>query len=422
MSRLGPLARSLAIAALLAQACSGLPDTSSGDAPGGSSQLSATTGPTAAEPPATASGAARPLQLGTPVDPIIVGNAEDGRDDTLYRGLAVGSGFVVGGEHPVSEDRPVDAVIWTSTDGRSWVRATAVDNGFREAHVGRLVTNGEMILALGQERSTVDPEDEPRIRVAWRSADGLVWERVEPVDVDLASISLAGAFGDPGGFIVWGNRFFPGDSGPEVHGQILVSEDGIDWSVAADFDEADVLDVKGWAGGYVAVGEGRPQVCVGDDCSVYTDGPGVAWWSSDGVTWESAGDELGSGMSGVYPLADGMFAVGRPHAYEYTSRTYWHSGDDGRSWSIVADDQEWRRGIASDGETVMLWDRPAPQLTYRGPGLIQASTDGISWHEMGMLGSDDTASSEFVIGANGLLLVLETSSDRALRVLFVPYA
>jgi hypothetical protein len=424
MSRLGLFARSLTIVAMLAQGCSGTPDTApgepSGNAPVDSNRLS----PADTEPSESLPALAGPLHLGVAEDPVIGGTFGGGWYTRLYTGVAVGSRFIVGGERILSEDGPVEAVIWTSDDGTSWTPASARDDAFQDARVSDLVTNGDVILALGDERHSVDDEDDPLIRVVWRSADGLVWDRLEAKDPDIPRLPTAGVLGHDDGFMVWGKTYPPKEQGVLIKDSILVSQSGTDWTLVNSpaFDESEILDVARSTNGYVAVGDSTP--CIEDDCSVMTDGPARAWWSADGVTWEPADLEPGERLFGVYPLADGMFAVGTPEPEGVVPTwSHWHS-DDGRSWSIVEEGQDFRRAIASDGLRVILWDRPAPDFSNTGPGVMRASTDGISWDEIGTVDTGDLNSDGFIIGANGILVLLSGFRGENLDagVLFVPFA
>lgn len=398
----------LVLSALVASACSTAPVPTS--APSSIATAGPTPGTEPTSPPASPRSAG--LELGVPTDPIVgdpFGGPGSGR---LSASLAYRSGFLVGGARSTAGGHHLDPAIWLSPDGRSWVAAAMPENRFDAADVTDLVEVDGGLLALGEERMASEDDDAPGESVLWRSDDGLDWERVTPMDPDLAALDSFAIRAGASGLVAWS---YGNDGGP----QVLLSDDGIDWTpVDTDvFDDAALLDIATSSHGYVAVGG-----LFGDDCTTSDFEPARAWWSADAATWHRADVDVGAELELAFPFADGFLAWGMPSGCgtDYIERAFWHS-DDGRSWSLGERNRTFREVFASDGTRLIGWDRLAEDFSNAGPGEMRISLDGRTWQSMGTVDSGTFDSEALVIGEHGLLLVLFDTVDDRGGVQFIPY-
>ncbi len=354
----------------------------------------------------------RPFELADGRDPIVGGVFGGPGSTRLFAGLAVGSLFIVGGERIGAPGALASAVIWTSPDGTLWEPATSPDGGFDLALVSELVTNGEIFVAFGNGRTDHD-DDASGPPLIWRSSDGREWERIVPLDPDLQALMVSGIAADPSGFVAWGTN---GADAP----QVLVSQDAIEWrqAKAAAFGGGTIRDIVRAPDGYVAVGSSG----TGDDCTVSDFEPARAWWSADAITWQAAPVDKGAELYVAYPLADGLFASGMPSGcgFEVTQHGYWQSGD-GRSWTLVQEDRSFMEVFASDGTRVVAWDRTSDDFSFAGPGPMQASLDGLTWAPIGIVDTAKLVSDSFIIGKEGILVILRDLARSEAGVQFIPY-
>jgi hypothetical protein len=112
-------------------------------------------------------------------------------------------GFVLGGER-VASGAGAKAVIWLSSDGRSWRRSTTLPRvpGAHAAGVTHLVANRDHVVATGYVQQ--DVADEDLGWVAWTSADGgLTWGPAEVVAESKGAVDDLLAV--PGGFLALGS-------------------------------------------------------------------------------------------------------------------------------------------------------------------------------------------------------------------------
>lgn len=358
---------------------------------------------------------ARPFELGDRQDAIGGDDFAGPGTSRLFAGLAVGSGFIVGGERVPPNGLRVEALVLTSPDGTSWEPATSPGGGFDQAIVGDLVTNGDVIVALGEERIGNDDDDiDPTL--IWRSSDGREWERLDPLDPDVVGQSIAGIVGDPTGFVAWGTNCADA-------AQVLVSKDAIDWTPVdmAPFEGAMIRDIVRARDRYVAIGSTGDA----DDCTGVDVEPARAWWSPDAITWHVAEIDKGAELERAFSIAGGLFAVGTPSGcgFDVIKRGYWHS-DDGRSWSLVEEDRSLMEVFASDGNRVVAWDRTTEDFSYTGPGPMQASLDGVAWLPIEIVDTAKRASDTFVIGKDGILVILRDLSHPPMEdagVQYIPF-
>ena len=214
-----------------------------------------------------------------------------------------------------------DAETWRSDDGRDWLwdPASPALSGFCPG----MVAGGPLgYTAIGSD--CADPERP----VIVASTDGSTWSRA-PSQSSLSGALYRGgvAAGGPG-WIAFG-RFTP--SGAQTWGtQFWVSADGLAWRrtaflppstsyvpCPAELDNAWMLDIAPFAGGYVGVGT-----------SSYNNDPhGAAWASPDGVSWHSLCNSTGPSdfvfpMNGVAANSDRLVVAGSTGYIDYLPYAY----------------------------------------------------------------------------------------------------
>jgi hypothetical protein len=190
-----------------------------------------------------------------------------------------------------------DPVAWTTADGVTWQRhAVAVLGGSSDPERMTAIAAGSRGLVAG---GSVGPELFERHARFWRSADGIAWEPVpdEPVafaDAEVRAITpyrdgfvavgVVGTVQDPTGAVAW------------------TSADGATWTRVDDpaFGGAEAVSVTPAPfGGLVAVGATVDRRTA------------VSWTSPDGRTWTRAPDEPSRQHSGGYAWMTDVVAVGQ---------------------------------------------------------------------------------------------------------------
>jgi serine/threonine-protein kinase len=255
-----------------------------------------------------------------------------------------------------------DAAVWTSaTDGKKWRRvASASFGGGGLQYIRDVVSLGSELIAVGSSGNSTE-----RDAAAWRSTDGVTWERIGAADFVAPSqqeVYAATVVGDR--VVAVGFTKETGISHP-----LVWIYDGARWTRvdASAFEESGsqvMLDVAG--------GDDLPLVAVGCAAQVRCDTADVP--SSDAAVWIS---------------------------------------DDGSSWERVATDDV---DLGGPGEQVMraitvygdsfaaVGTRASPVLTDVD-GAIWTSTDGLSWDTDGprsptgsALGSEGDQSLRAIVG------------------------
>lgn len=223
---------------------------------------------------------------------------------------AVGSVSAGDGDH-------VEAVVWSSSDGRTWSRATLDPGGADQAQAsgvaaraGRVVVGGTVIGPTGERR--------PRM---WTAGPDGAWSVVSLPGDGGSSIDHVAA--GPLGFVATGK------AGPAP--ALWWSPDGGDWKrVDGPFGpDQSVAGVAVGKAGMVAVG------------TIETSGDvdGMAWFSADGTTWRTVplgsagfGGPAAQHVLGVTAAADGGFvAVGDDANADRRVAVVWTSAD-GITW------------------------------------------------------------------------------------------
>jgi hypothetical protein len=217
--------------------------------------------------------------------------------------VASSGGYLALGD-PQSQQGAVPA--WVSGDGRTWAPLPGDPFGQVTTIVAAPIADGVVVLATGTDGTGL----------AWRSTDGLTWTPIAaPGQRNLDPGYVAGS-----------------DSG------VIVAVEGqpaaVEWSV----DGASWQTVSMPGGSHARVTgvavSGDRFVAVGHVFAV-PDEP-IAWWSSDGITWNRAQVESrpGEAFVAVQGAADGLVAQSQTIDLVPGSATHWASADRGRTWWI----------------------------------------------------------------------------------------
>ena len=231
-----------------------------------------------------------------------------------------------------------------SADGATWERTTAasVFSGIP----GRVMASPTRLLAFGVGTPTAGSLE------AWSSLDGRIWRRE-------ASLALADA----------------GVIGVAARGTTIVAV-GMDatgratmWrSVAAGtWTKAQTLSPRAIVRGVVAISDGFIATGREGDPDTGSGGVGVrgvgrpaAWWSSDGGVWGSlqveGAEAAGAELDGIYPVADGYFAIGSDTTtagQSTRSAVLWLS-TDGHAWRQLGPPPHWGMAGTNSQQAVVL--------------------------------------------------------------------
>jgi len=156
-----------------------------------------------------------------PHDPMVFGGP--GRQ-TMTSVTTGGPGLVAVGYEDRGDDAEV-AVIWTSTDGRSWSRVPhdeTVFGGPNGLRANSVTAGGPGVLAVGFEHG--QNLSEPITGVVWTSPDGVAWQRL-PSDAEAVFTEAI-----LGGVIPYGSGLIVvGGTRSDLKGGVWASPDGLRW-------------------------------------------------------------------------------------------------------------------------------------------------------------------------------------------------
>lgn len=292
-------------------------------------------------------------------------------EDLHPSGLAIRNGLMVlvGTAFLADEAKPQlpaprQGRIWLSSDGASWEAIVDADT-FRDAVLEAvLVTSDGTFVAAGW----LDPVGGTITQhVAWQSADGRDWERVDlglPSDLTTSARFIAQG---PAGFVIAGTRM---DSG---RNEIWHSSDGRSWRLVRELptfetsEGRDIQQVRGGLEGFVATG-------------VRTEGRLYVMASGDGIEWLDAPEQPAvDGMPAVPPLAPlggDWIATGRGGVDPIE---IWRSAN-GLDWSPMAGVEPAGAGLEVGADLLSAGDRLFLESSEAFvPGPTWTSADGRAW-------------------------------------------
>lgn len=286
------------------------------------------------------------------VAPLPVEPADDG-DPVGWLGgpstvIAVDGGYLVVGATARG------AAAWRSPDGLTWERAPHVPD-LDGAGMTAVADTGAGVLAIGGDGDRA---------MAWTSRDGLAWTRVPASP----AFTLEGSTGIP-----------PAEGMLSIVTTYAVAAgaDGRLLAIGSAVCE-DCLDP-------LATGEVDPFAAPG--------GGGVAWRSPDGLHWQASRlpDAGGRWPGSVAWLGDRWVAVGGSSAF---------TSPDGIEWTSTT----WE-GTGLPDVAVQAGSVVAPALDAAGLGAW-ASADGVAWEPAGLIVDDPEIEFAWIASGSGVAVVV----------------
>jgi hypothetical protein len=266
--------------------------------------------------------------------------------------------------------------IWTSTDGRSWTKASD-DSAFRDAVLLAVAFHGTTTVVLGEHWVSGGGWSDVWVSPGWlacnpctASQPAVAW--MTPATSFFAGVGSAQTYynaiaaGKPG-FVIAGTAWTVDTYGGSIVGAgASSSADGSTWTSEAPTSAA---LVGGTMGGVAAGREGF--VAVGDIGLAPT-----VWTSQTGQSWQRLQPASMSATASIRDVAAG------PGEYVAVG----DDGGDAEAW-VSADGQTWQPAPRSSdlaGARMMhvAWlghEFVATGQTSAGDGIAWASTDGQSW-------------------------------------------
>lgn len=274
------------------------------------------------------------------------------------------------------------AVVWTSTDGRSWelIQSEALEG----ARVTDAATDGERLVVVGEiSEQPIELGSDARPEI-WTSTDGRAWEVVEqegptPEYLEWTANGWIG---------VRNTRMLEGSAYVAAGPEFLASSDGLRWEVVSEggaLGRGHVADLAVDLAGTTAIAAGYHEMI--DEAGGLGSGSAVAWRTQDGRSWERTPDQQSLAFSG-------------PGALYLQSVT---ATDDGWLGVGRADDAVEAAGVwrSVDG---LSWERlTAAPPRFGGYGTI----DHVAWTDPGFVATGTIA------GAHGSVIAAWVSADGA---------
>jgi hypothetical protein len=197
----------------------------------------------------------------------------DGTAERMTSVIAAKGGYVAGGSvGPELSDR--HARFWTSPDGVQWQPVPDDRAAFADAEVRAITTSGAGFVAVG----VVGTAQRPSGAVAWTSADGTSWTRIDdPSFVGGIAVSVVPA--PFGGLVAVGSDLDRHDA------TAWTSPDGSRWTRAPAEASRQHSGGFAWMTDVATIGDA--VVGVGDVQGLQR-GTAISWVSSDGLHWTQA--------------------------------------------------------------------------------------------------------------------------------------
>ncbi len=203
--------------------------------------------------------------------------------------VAAPGGFLAGGSiGPETGSR--HARFWRSADGSAWNPVPDDAAGFADAEVRSIVRTATSYVAVGLRGTAGHPTGS----VAWTSADGERWTRVDSADLRTGQTASL-VVGPDGGLVAVGADL------ERREALVWTSPDGLTWTRAPG-------ETSRRFGGFIQMTDvtlaGRTFIAVGQSSSLQR--PTVmAWVSSDGIHWTAAPEVPAFEQSEAYGVAAG---------------------------------------------------------------------------------------------------------------------
>ena len=244
----------------------------------------------------------------------------------------------------------------------AWAGVDGASEAFAGSWLGPIAHGPDGFLALGQDRKSHLPR-------AWRSADGLAWERL-PIPPTTFGGGMPGDLVlGPGGWLALGWKATLKDGAQQV---VWRSGDGLSWE--PDPDPSGLLP---------KVESSLSLVGTQADVLVYEPGGRFARRSSDGQAWTDValpGDA--ATVDAVVPVAGGFVAVGQPSDSDISWVRLWGS-IDGRTWEKIpvpaGVDGPSGASLTAGPAGVILTGEPIDASGNETRQALWASADGRSW-------------------------------------------
>jgi hypothetical protein len=228
--------------------------------------------------------------------------------------VVVGEGGYVAGGSAGPELLDRHARFWTSVDGVEWQAVSDDPVAFANTEVRAITAFGDDFVAVG----VVGTAQEPSAAVAWTSADGSSWTRVDdPSFVDGIAVALTPA--PFGGLVAVGSDL---DRREAV---AWTSPDGRRWTRSPSEASREHSAGFAWMTDVVAIGD--VVIGVGDYQGLQR-GTATSWVSHDGVTWvqaRSAPVQQQGEFYAITPGGPGAIVVGSFGAPDSYVPTIWLS-------------------------------------------------------------------------------------------------
>lgn len=193
--------------------------------------------------------------------------------------------------------------IWTSVDGRDWLKATN-ETGLQVAEGVRLIaeSNGRLLAFVSLPGST--PDESGMIEV-WQTEGRAEWQRVGALPDSVNAHVFHAAHGG-GRWLVLGNG---GTGSGDYQGRAWTSADGASWSETTYPADAGINDVAGWTDGLIAAGSTGSEP--GETCGGNEPYVGRTWLSVDGTAWQALPPTDGAAILASVVVDDRIVAIGQ---------------------------------------------------------------------------------------------------------------
>ena len=226
--------------------------------------------------------------------------------------------------------------VFVSADGVRWQRTFTFP------------TNPSVVPTATRLVAVVRRSGPPESVDAWTSLDGRTWQRETALTLEASFVSLAArdrtivavGIDANGKSAMWRSVDFAGWS-----------------QIQAPASRAIVRRVVAIRDGFLAIGrDGEPDVASGG-VGVRGVGRPAAWWSGDGGAWSGVQvqgvEAVGAELDDVFHVADGYFAIGSDATAAPRAPLLWVSSD-ARDWRIVGPPAHWGRASANGQQAVIF--------------------------------------------------------------------